>query len=151
MRKGEIVFSLLLAVLSIATCVMAFSYEYYLPNGPGPGFFPVWVTGIMAVSSITNIIKEWKNKKAVEPLYENKVKMKRVYYFLSSIILYILFINIVGMIAASYVFLFIMYWLFDKKPILKSFLISTGIMVFFYVTFVVFFDIPMPKGLFGII
>jgi putative tricarboxylic transport membrane protein len=42
----------LFAALSIVVVVASWKLEYYSSIGPGPGFFPIWLGGVMAVLSV---------------------------------------------------------------------------------------------------
>jgi putative tricarboxylic transport membrane protein len=47
MRRAEILLALAVLALAAALAREGWSLRYYTPLGPGPGFFPVWLAGLL--------------------------------------------------------------------------------------------------------
>ena len=55
---GEVISGAVLAALGVYIFVQSRAYDYYTPDGPGPGFFPLWYGVAMVVLSLALIVSQ---------------------------------------------------------------------------------------------
>ncbi|MED3661849.1 tripartite tricarboxylate transporter TctB family protein [Ureibacillus terrenus] len=60
--KTGIIAGVAVLTLGIVSLIISFDYGYYSEIGPGPGFFPVWISGILIVLAILYIIENLRGK-----------------------------------------------------------------------------------------
>jgi putative tricarboxylic transport membrane protein len=56
LRNGEIVSGALLAALGVYIIVQSRQWEYLGPDGPGPGFFPLWYGIALVILSLVLVV-----------------------------------------------------------------------------------------------
>ena len=56
LRNGDVVSGAFLAALGLYIVAQAYSWNYYNPDGPGPGFFPTWYGLLMIGLALALII-----------------------------------------------------------------------------------------------
>jgi putative tricarboxylic transport membrane protein len=126
----------------------ALSLKYYTKFGPGPGLFPLWLSGILIILSIIYI---WHSlKKEIIPLSNIIPKGRErgnILAVLGSILLFMLIVNFTGFIVASTLLLFILLVREYKWHLALG--ISTGVSILLFLIFKTFFAIPLPVNIFG--
>ena len=76
MRTGDIVSGAVLAGLGVFIIVEARGWEYLGPDGPGPGFFPIWYGIAMLVLSL--LLVGWSVRRTVAPESGGRVNWREV-------------------------------------------------------------------------
>src|SRR5207249_3575262 len=56
LRNGEVISGALLAALGVYIFLQAHAWDYTTPDGPGPGFFPVWYGIAMVVLALALVL-----------------------------------------------------------------------------------------------
>lgn len=57
MRKASLITGIIFLAFSLTVMVSSWSMEYYSPIGPGPGFFPFWLSAILGLLAVLWIVQ----------------------------------------------------------------------------------------------
>jgi hypothetical protein len=126
----------------------SFSYEYYSKYGPGPGLFPLWLSGTLMILTLVFMRQSLKN--AVDPKTKFLPKRKElinVLEIVGSIILFIIIVPYTGYIVADILMLLILF--IREFKWYSGLAISTLITLILYVVFQVMLQVQLPVSIFG--
>lgn len=150
MKKGNIISSFVFMLLGIFVIVQSNNFPNAGGNQvTGPDFFPKVLSGILIFLSILLFISTvlYKENKDVGLLEKSAIK---AYITMAALVVYLVFINIVGFAIATPVFLFGLiryYGMENYKKIALSSVLATAII---YGVFKMLLAVPLPAGiLFG--
>jgi hypothetical protein len=126
----------------------ALSLKYYTKFGPGPGMFPLWLSGLFIVVSLVYIWQSIKKEVILfaEILPQGKA-LGNILAVLGSLILFMVLVNFTGFIIASSVLLFIVLTREYKWYLGLGISVSASILLF--LLFQKVFSIPLPVNVFG--
>ncbi len=115
-------------------------------QGPAAGFFPFWVSMLMAVASVVNIARAAVN---LEPdgsdAFVTRTAIGRVILVMVPTVAYVGLIHVIGIYAASVVFI-IGFMLVSREGIVRSVLVGLGVPLALFMMFEKWFLVPLPKG-----
>jgi hypothetical protein len=113
-----------------------------------PGFFPVWLSGLLVLLSILYIIDSIRSEKvALKDILPQGKELKKVLALLGGMILFIVMVPYTGFLTASIVLLLILFSL-DYKWY-SGILISGAVGITACYVFKNFLSVPLPPGPFG--
>ena len=136
---GSIIF-----IVSLFMFIVAFQYPYSSAIGPGPGFFPVWISGILMVLSILYIVESVREKNESEESWPTKKSLKGILFIMMSLFLFVLLFSLAGFILAGVV---MMYLLFYKEyKWYTNLSMSVGITFLIYGIFNYLLEVHLPSG-----
>jgi putative tricarboxylic transport membrane protein len=136
-----------LLIFSLVFFTQSLAFPYSITGEPGPGFFPVWLSGILLVLSLLYIYQSIKSKDSDgEPMPKGK-PLKNIVCILSYMILYLMLVSFLGFILASTMFLFVLLcrdykWYFNLG-------ISAGASIFLFLLFNSVLHVSLPVNGFG--
>jgi putative tricarboxylic transport membrane protein len=140
---------IVILLLSLFLIIESLQYAYTGAIGPGPGFFPIWLSGMLLVLSIVYIFSSMKNKNKDEPekVLPDAQALKKILQIIGSLILYVLFLPLVGFILTSTLFLFFFFW--RQLKWYTSIAVSIFVSCLLYWIFNFLLNVPLSKlGLF---
>ncbi|MSQ19761.1 MAG: tripartite tricarboxylate transporter TctB family protein [Betaproteobacteria bacterium] len=115
-------------------------------DGPESGYFPFYLGLLILVSSGIVFYRGLGDKKLAAKSFVSVAQLKLVLLVLAPSVIYVGLIQGAGIYLASMVFIgFFMMWL-GKYGIVKTLVVSVGVMVAFFLVFEVWFKVPLPKG-----
>lgn len=124
------------------------TYDYYSGVLPGPGLFPLWLTGILAVLAIFYIIDCYRNGSiSVKDILPKGEGMKKVLVLMGTLIFVIVATPYIGYILSTMIMLYFLFALSYKWH--SSLLISVVITLITYYVFKKFLSVPLPTGFLG--
>jgi putative tricarboxylic transport membrane protein len=136
-----------LLIFSLVFLMQSLSFPFSIAGEPGPGFFPVWLSGILLILSFIYIYQSIKSKDVEgEPLPKGKA-LKKIVFILSYMILYMMVVSFLGFILASTMFLFVLLCR-DYKWYLNLG-ISAGASIFLFLLFHSVLNVSLPINGFG--
>ena len=122
--------------------------EYYTNLGPGPGFFPLWLSGILALLSAIWFVQV--SRQAGEPLDEDFIPrgsaVVRILSILGALTLFGLLMDTVGFQILAFVFLlFLLLALGRQNPALTLVIALAGSFGLYYL-FTGYLDVSLPTS-----
>lgn len=115
-------------------------------QGPAAGFFPFWISIVMAAASLVNLVRAFSR---LEPdageTFVTRTQFGRVLLVLLPTAAYVLLIQFAGIYVASAIFI-IGFMLASKEPPFRSLLVGLGVPVALFFMFEKWFLVPLPKG-----
>ena len=125
------------------------TYDYYSEYGPGPGFFPLWLSGFLILLSILYIIDSIR-KQDVESyeIFPKSHGARKVLTIIAALVLFLSIIPFTGYTIASVVMLFIL--LFREYRWYWNFVISVIVSLAIFFTFQSFLKVPLPVNTLGL-
>ena len=149
LRSGDVVSGALLAALGLYIVTQASAWNYYSPDGPGPGFFPTWYGLLMIGLALALVISAALKPKPQETARKDWASSKRVLIAWLAFVACIAAMSVLGFTVSFAAFtFFIVVYVFQQSLLAGA---LTGIMVTasFYVVFPVLLGVQIPQGLFG--
>lgn len=115
-------------------------------DGPKPGYFPFYLGLIICLSSAINFLRAAWSRADKDKVFVEVGQLKMVLAVLVPTAAYVLLVTWIGIYVASTVFIgFFMRWL-GKYRWWKVAAVSIGTVVVLYLTFELWFKVPLPKG-----
>jgi hypothetical protein len=118
------------------------------PDGPEAGYFPFYVGLLISISSLVNLVHALRSDKAQSPVFVESQALRQVLAVLIPALLYVLGIQLIGLYAASAIYIAVfMRWL-GGYSWTKSALMGILVSVIALATFEIWFQVPLYKGAF---
>ncbi len=137
-----------LSVLAIG--ILFFVYSLQLPYsseiGPGPGFFSIWLSGLLILLGSLYVYQSWKGNDSAHDMPDRKGFLN-ILFILICLVLYVILLPLLGFNICSASFLFAL--LFKSYGWLLNLAISIGSAVFLYVLFSMFLGVQLPVNALG--
>lgn len=115
-------------------------------QGPSAGFFPFWVSLVMAVASVVNIARAaMRLEPDGDETFVSRTALLRVLTVLVPTSVYVLLIQIIGIYVASAIFI-IGFMLASREHIVRAVLVGVGVPLALFMMFEKWFLVPLPKG-----
>jgi len=147
LRNGEVMSGVVLAALGCFIVAEARQWEYLGPDGPGPGFFPMWYGAGLVVLSLVLIAMH--ARKAVPAASAGKVGMGRAFTAWGALAACVALLNWLGFIVAYTLFTIFIVRILYRESLAKAAAIAAGGAVGFYLLFDVALDVSLPVGVLG--
>ncbi|MBP1154969.1 MULTISPECIES: tripartite tricarboxylate transporter TctB family protein [unclassified Paenibacillus] len=136
------------AIFGIVIFVQSFSYTYSSMMGPGPGMFPLWLSGILIVLSIWSMVKSiTKEKTTLAEILPKGKDLRKLITILATLAGFILVVSFLGFVIAGTLFLFAL--LAREYRWYISLSISIGASVLLFVVFNIILGVPLPINSLG--
>lgn len=135
---------IVILLLALFMFVMSFQYSYSGVLGPGPGFFPTWLSGILAVLSIWYIYESVKGKNVSKETWPTGRSLKRILFIVMSLFLFLTLFILCGFLIAGVVFLLLLFY--REYKWYTTILMSVGITLVFYLLFDTALKVHLPTG-----
>lgn len=149
MKTREIVPAAVLAGLGIFIILEARGWEYTGPDGPGPGFFPLWY-GILMLALALILIVTTVVGKATTPAKEVRwSQVSRVLGAWTALALCVGLLKILGFILAFGLFTFFLVHVMYRRPLASSALVAACVPIGFYLLFPLALNVGLPVGMLG--
>lgn len=148
MKKGTII----VAGIFLALSIVIIALSAMLPGGrngiPGSGFWPIIISIIMLLSSVSIIINALKMSKeddtSLNMLSKDSI---RVYITMIALVLYLILMYILGFLSSSIIMLYVFISYFSKYKWFISLLISILAASAIYLIFRYVLKVPFSFGL----
>jgi len=147
LKNGEFVSGAVLAGLGVFIIMEAWQWEYLGPDGPGPGFFPLWYGVGLLVLSVTLMVVH--ARQAPAPESRGMAGTGRAFATWAALVVCVALLKVLGFIVAfSLLTLFIVQVLY-RQPFGKALAVAAGGAIGFYLLFDVALNVALPAGKLG--
>lgn len=152
MKKGELIVSFLIEGLGIWIIVDSYMLGVQTFANPGAGLFPFLLGILLCILILPICINSLKDLRKVNVAIEKKLvgyqfDLKKV-CVLACLIGYFLFLNILGFLVTTLLFLYGLFWVGNPWRWLYDLVFSVVLTALTYIIFYVLLQIPLPYGLF---
>ena len=142
--KSGIWAGIVILCLAIFSLVISFQYSYSGIVGPGPGFFPIWLSVSLIILSILYIYESIKGKNVSEEEWPTGHSLKQVLFIMMSLVLFLVLFILCGFLVAGIIFLTVLFYREYKWFVTAS--LSVGITLFIYVMFNIVLKVHLPSS-----
>lgn len=153
MKKGNLITALITFLLGGYVIVAASGFpkaEAYGTGVPGPGLWPILISGVMIASAVVMVIKTLYIKKEDDtPIVLWNEHTRRVYICIAIILAYIVVLPKAGFIISTVVMLSIFIQWFSKYKIYITLIVSVVSTLVVYSCFRFLLNVPIHFGLFS--
>ncbi|MBD1379552.1 tripartite tricarboxylate transporter TctB family protein [Metabacillus arenae] len=149
MRNYGVWVGIFILLFSIFMVNSSLKYEYYGQYGPGPGFFPLWLSGLLGVFSILFILDSLRknNRITFSDVFPKGKILLSVLKVVFSILLFILISPFLGYIISSILIMLIL--LIPDFKWITSISTAVSVTIVLFVVFNIILDIPLPANIWG--
>jgi putative tricarboxylic transport membrane protein len=149
LKTGDIVSGAALAGLGIFIIFEARRWEYLGPDGPGPGFFPLWY-GIALVALSVLLVGMSLAQRAREPGGAvNWREVGRALAAWAGLAACVGLLKVLGFLLAFGFFTFFLVAVMYRRTFATAAAVSLGMALGFYLLFPVALNVALPVGLLG--
>lgn len=150
MSRADRIGGILLLLFSVWFGVAARRYPYWADTGPGSGFLPFWLSltmGILAVGLLLTAPRP--GSPADETWLPRGRRLVRLVAVAVTTVVFAAFMDRIGMILGTGIFLFVMLRLIEGYSWARSLAIAVGGAAGAYLLFVHWLSVPFPVGPLG--
>lgn len=146
--SGDVVSGAVLAGLGAYIIIEARQWVYLGPDGPGPGFFPIWYGIAMVVLSLLLIAGNVrKSRTAARPI--NRHELGRALFTWVAFVGCVALLKVLGfMLSFGLLTLFVVAVMY-RRPLRVALAVAVGSSVGFYLLFPLALNVSLPVGMFG--
>jgi putative tricarboxylic transport membrane protein len=155
-EQGNLVSGAVLAGLGVYIVLQARRWEYLGPDGPGPGFFPLWYGVAMIGLAAWLIVKSLARgetapaRPRAAPAPKTHVgEIGRALAAWAGLAVCVGLLKILGFLLAFALLTFFVTAVMYRRPILSALAVAVGSALAFYLLFPLALNVALPKGLFG--
>jgi putative tricarboxylic transport membrane protein len=146
-RNGDVFSAAALAGLGGYIIVEARHWEYIGPDGPGPGFFPLWY-GI-AMVALSALLIATSLRSGASGAAPNRREVGRALAAWAGLALCVALLKVLGFVLAFGLFTFFLAAVMYRRPLGRSVAIAAGMIAGFYLVFPLALNVPLPVGRLG--
>jgi hypothetical protein len=146
-RTVEIVVSVLLLALAVTLGFDNWRTGIgWDSTGPQPGYFPFYLSVILAAASLYGLIKALASRELALETFVTRAQLRRVMAVFVPTLLFCVVTQFLGIYVASFLLISLFMRLVGKIAWWKSLLTAFVFTAIMFVTFDIVFDVIMPKG-----
>lgn len=148
---GELTFMVLLVFVSLFLLWTAYHISSF-DSLAAPGTFPSFCAAAMALTGLLNVVKTARKKLNLEngestaQQFVRKITPLQLVLFTVLIFLYMLGMEFIGFLLASYLFLALSMYLLGSRRVVLNLLISALVLAGIFIVFRTAFSVILPAG-----
>ncbi len=150
MTRRDWIPAVFLLALSLFVISQAIRLPYSAEYGPGPGFLPLWLAGVVGGLSLLLLVRSTGAPRPRKPFIANPAGMKSAAMVAGLYLAYILLLQTLGLLVALAIFLLILIKVVERRSLLASVITAVAGSVSCYLLFEVWLKVPLPIGILGI-
>ncbi len=148
-RTGDILSGAVLAGLGIFIISEARRWEYLGPDGPGPGFFPLWYGVCMVALALLLVGMSLLQSARESGKPVNWREVGRALTAWAGLALCVGLLKVLGFLLAFGLFTFFLVAVMYRRPLVIALAVSVGTSVGFWLLFPLALNVALPVGRFG--
>lgn len=151
MKYGDLISSLFWTGVGVTFCVAAKGLGLFANHIPGAGFFPFIMSIILVILSIMVLISAIKKREEIikEAFSPEKESLKKVSFSLLALFGYVLALEYLGYLFTTFLFMIFLLRFIEPQRWINSVIVAFLTIASSYIIFVIFLNIRLPKGIFG--
>jgi len=114
-------------------------------DGPQPGYFPFYIGLLICLSAIAILVRALRNRDA-STSFVSRGQLKLILVVLVPTAVYVALVSTLGFYVSSTLYIAFFMWWLGKYSWLKIVPVAVGVSVAFFLTFEIWFRVPLPKG-----
>ncbi|MGE0097342.1 MAG: tripartite tricarboxylate transporter TctB family protein [Hydrogenophaga sp.] len=148
---GELTFMVLLVLVSLFLLWTAYHISSF-DSLAAPGTFPSFCAITMAITGLLNVVKSARKKLILEngettvQQFVRRITPLQLVLFSALILLYMLGMELLGFLVASYLFLALSMYLLGSRRVVFNLLISALVLATIFIVFRAAFSVILPAG-----
>ena len=152
MKRLHQITGLLVLLFSAFVLVNALDLKYYTTSGPGPGFFGVWLGGIMGLLGV--VVFYQATFRSSPPMPKDFYPTRTGYFRMAAVVIALILVVVLmkplgfSLVMAGF-YLFLMLSIGQRNPIILV-LVWRGGRVGVCIIFAYYLRMPLPVGSFGL-
>ncbi|MBP1930962.1 tripartite tricarboxylate transporter TctB family protein [Ammoniphilus resinae] len=149
MKNAGALVGFLILIFAGTLFFQALSFDYYSDYGPGPGLFPLWLSGLLILLSIAYIIDCYrKNIIQLKDILPKGAGLRKIILIMVSLVVFYILAPFTGYSVAGIIMLMILFikeykWYWGLG-------ISVVVTVVLFYTFYSVLNVPLPVNSFGL-
>ncbi|PZE22130.1 tripartite tricarboxylate transporter TctB family protein [Paenibacillus xerothermodurans] len=144
MRNAGIWVGAMILLFAGTIFAQSLSYDYFSDFGPGPGLFPLWLSGMLIVSGVLYIITAIrKDRIDLSKVFPPGPGLRKVISIIAAVVIFLSLAPVAGYIPASVIMLFILFFA-DYKWYWNVGISIVVTLAIFYV-FQSLLNVPLPE------
>jgi len=148
-KTGDIVSGAVLAGLGIFVVLEARRWEYLGPDGPGPGFFPVWYGVSMVALALLLVVTSFRERAGAPGKPVNWREVGRALVAWAGLALCVGLLKLLGFLLAFGLFVFFLVYVMYRRTIVTALTTAVSMSVAFYLLFPLALNVTLPVGKLG--
>lgn len=139
-------------IMGFAALVMVSSYRLgaaWGSEGPESGYFPFYIGALMFLAGAGVLIRQTVGRSRVpapDAVFVDRASLARVFWILIPTAIYTVLIAYIGIYVSSAIFIALFMIWFGRYRTILAVPIAVAIVVALFLTFEVWFLVPLPKG-----
>lgn len=127
----------------------AWRWEYLGPDGPGPGFFPIWYGIAMVAFSLLLVATSFASRAGGPDKAVNWREVGTALAAWAGLAACVGLLKILGFLLAFGLFTFFLVAVMYRRPLATAIAVSVGMSVGFYLLFPLALNVALPVGKLG--
>jgi putative tricarboxylic transport membrane protein len=148
-KTGDIVSGAVLAGLGVFVITKARGWEYTGPDGPGPGFFPLWYGIAMVVLSLLLVVSSLRRGGDAPGKPVAWRELGRALGAWAVFATCVGLLKVLGFVLAFGFFTFFLVLVMYRRSLVSALAVSVAIAASFYVIFPLALNVELPVGVLG--
>jgi putative tricarboxylic transport membrane protein len=152
LATGDLVSGAVLAGLGGYIVVQAWRWDYLGPDGPGPGFFPLWYGVAMIGLALVLMARSARRPPSAEASPRPPVDVRRVPRALvgwAAVAVCVGLLKVLGFLLAFALLTFFVRAVMYRRPVVPALAVAVGAALGFYLVFPLALNVALPVGLLG--
>lgn len=152
LATGDLVSGAVLAGLGGYIVVQARRWEYLGPDGPGPGFFPLWYGVAMLGLALVLMTRSAIRRPATEASPRSHAGVPRIPRALAgwaALAVCVGLLGVLGFLLAFALLTFFVTAVMYRRPVVPALAVAVGAALGFYLVFPLALNVALPVGLLG--
>jgi putative tricarboxylic transport membrane protein len=147
--KGDITSGAVLVALALYIISEARQWDYLMPEGPGPGFFPLWYGVAMVLLAAALIGTALLSRRASLAMNIDWPRVRRALSAWAAFAICIALLPLLGFVLSFALFTFYVVRVLYDQRVKVSAAVAVGCSAGFFIVFPLVLGVRLPSGAFG--